>query len=338
MAAAYQTGAASSPTNLLQALVTWLTAQGWTVDQSSSDGAGWRAHLFKGSLNVNFRSAINERIFSGIDDDVGYGIGMNVGTGYNGALAWNLQPGAPLRISDSAGIGAGMTLFSGSIAAYHFFDNGADHITIVVERSPGVFVHMGWGPTLDKVDSLEAFPYFFGSSSAFKVTANVSEPADLPGVMITAAAPMSHSCYHTTSGQGTHVGSTAFVRVDATTYSARWISNGSDAATSFMYTGRYLRCSLNVTAVSANEIHAGQYPSLRFTKDRLFQSAFVGSLINPLHCFVLTVPGNRFAHIGWPPSVFFSTANVNGFAVGSVYSIGPDDFMVFSGFVVLKAA
>ena len=38
MAASYQTGISSSPTNLLQTIVSWLTAQGWTVDLSASDG------------------------------------------------------------------------------------------------------------------------------------------------------------------------------------------------------------------------------------------------------------------------------------------------------------
>ena len=32
MPAAYETGISSSPTNLLQSLVSWLTAQGWTLD------------------------------------------------------------------------------------------------------------------------------------------------------------------------------------------------------------------------------------------------------------------------------------------------------------------
>ena len=47
MAASYQTGIASSPTNLLQTLVAWLMAQGWTVNQSEQEGTGWRAHLVK---------------------------------------------------------------------------------------------------------------------------------------------------------------------------------------------------------------------------------------------------------------------------------------------------
>ena len=64
MAASYQTGVSSSPTNLLQTLVAWLAGQGWTVNQSEQDGAGWRAHLQKpGSLNVNLRAAHNERIW-----------------------------------------------------------------------------------------------------------------------------------------------------------------------------------------------------------------------------------------------------------------------------------
>jgi hypothetical protein len=60
MAASYQTGISSSPTNLLQTLVTWLTNQGWTMDMSQADGSGWRAHLHKSGVYVNLRSAMNE--------------------------------------------------------------------------------------------------------------------------------------------------------------------------------------------------------------------------------------------------------------------------------------
>ena len=140
MAAAYQTGVSSSPTNLLQTLVTWLVAQGWTSDSSASDGSGWRAHLHKSGVYVNMRAAANESIWpktpgsGNWDSGAGYGIGLYLGDGYSGAAAWSQQSGRPLRIDGSVS-GCGINLPSGSVAAYHFFDDGADNITIVVGRA-----------------------------------------------------------------------------------------------------------------------------------------------------------------------------------------------------------
>ena len=60
MAASYQTGTVAGPTALLQALVTWLVAQGWTSDSSASSGAGWRSHLHKNGLYINLRALVGE--------------------------------------------------------------------------------------------------------------------------------------------------------------------------------------------------------------------------------------------------------------------------------------
>src|SRR5438477_3589060 len=131
MAASYQTGTASSPSNLLQTLATWLTAQGWTVNQSATDASGWRLHVSKNSYFMNLRAAMNETIWN-TQNRAGYGIGLYGGTGYSGAAAWNAQAGAPNASGGAIVVGASMNLNSGAIVAYHFLDDGNDHITVVV--------------------------------------------------------------------------------------------------------------------------------------------------------------------------------------------------------------
>ena len=167
MAASYQTGTSSSPVALLQSLVAWLnTTQGWVTDLNATDASGWRAHLHKNGLYVNMRAAMNESVWN-YNHAAGYGIGLYLGDGYSGAANWRSQSGGPIQTATTNTVGAGMQLGSGAVTAYHFFDDGADHIVVVVEKSPGLFVHMGWGPSLVKTGYTLDFPYFFGSSPSY---------------------------------------------------------------------------------------------------------------------------------------------------------------------------
>lgn len=342
MAADYDTGISSSPTNLLQTLVSFLSAQGWTTDSSASEGAGWRAHLHKSGLYVNLRAAMNERLwpYNGDYHDKGsggYGIGLYLGDDYDGGESWDEQGGRPVRLGDGSTVGAGANLPSGSVAAYHIFDDGADHIIVVVERSPGIFCFLGWGPALEAAGQPEAFPYFYGSSAAVLNTI-VDPGTSRSGINVSALPPMSHADKEDESYGSTteRVHTTALVRVDAATYSERWISNGAHAGAGYGYTGRFLRCALNIGDDSG--IDAGSFPNYSGFADRVHQAAFAGALLLPLHNFALTDPGARFAPIGWPPSVFWCDAVGHGYTAGEVYQVGGLDYMLFPHFAVRKGA
>lgn len=342
MAAAYQTGTASSPSNLLTTLITWLNAQGWTTDSSATDGSGRRAHLHKSGLYLNFRSAMDEKIFPRVsgfrDHGQGYGLGFYLGDGYSGAQPWHNQSGRPKLVTpnDPDAFGVGMQLPAGAIAAYHFFDNGSDHVTIVVEKSPGLFVHLGWGPSLVKTGYSTDFPYCFGSSPDYDTT--YQGASTQPGHSVTADCPLAHT--NQVVGQN-WVRCCGLVKVDATTYSLRWISNcfGAQAQEDTFFigaTGRELRSSLNQTNASGTG-NDGEFPNYRYLKDRAFQSAYTGALLLPLHQFVLNASG-RWSPIGYPPSVFYSPAVGHGFAQGQIYAVGGLNYMVFPNFAVRKAA
>jgi len=346
MAADYQTGISSSPTNLLQTLVSFLSSQGWTTDLSASDGSGWRAHLHKSGLYVNLRSAMNENLWpytnggDGWHDkgSGGYGIGLYLGDGYDGGDDWHEQSGGPILPETSSTAGVGANLPSGSVAAYHIFDDGADHIIVVVERSPGIFCYFGWGPDLEEAGQPEAFPYFFGSSPA--VLNTITDPgADRVGINLTALPPMSlgdkEDGSHGSSTERLH--STALVRVDAATFSGRWCSNNELADEEYGYTGRFFR---NVLAIGEDSIDQGKFPCYNtlHTYERVHQAAFAGALLLPLHNYVLTDPGGRYAPIGWPPSMFWCEAVGHGYTAGEVYQVGGLDYMLFPHFAVRKGA
>lgn len=358
MAAAYSTGVSTSPTNLLQTFVTWLVAQGWTLDSSVLDGAGWRAHLHKGSIYVNLRAAETEQIYpdgggkfhdSGNKSDLGgsalakgWGIGGYLGTGYSGASAWDAQAGGPVRPVDGTTIGVGMNLPSGAVAAYHFFDDGADNVTLVVERSAGVVTHLGFGPALAASGQPEDFWYFFGASSSYQNTNPGPYSANRPGINVTGYAPFSPGDDDEDSLQlhfpaYARVHTNGLVRVDAASYAPRWIGNGEEPEYAWGYTGKFLRCCLNQCPTAQGELDEDKFPGYQYLQGRTYQTSFAGALLLPLYLYMNNAAG-RWTPIGYPPTVFWSEAVGNGYSVGDVYQVGGDDYMVFPNFAVRKAA
>jgi hypothetical protein len=330
MSASYATGAASSPTDLLQTLVTWLVAQGWTQDMSQADGGGWRAHLHKAGQYVNLRAIVNSASAWAYQyGTAGYGIGLYLGDGYNAGAAWNAQSGGPLQSGTSNRIGAGMYLPAGAVAAYHFLDDGADHITVVVERTAGNCAHMGWGPSLAKTGYTSDHWYFYGSSPNYY---NAFVPAgSFPGSDVTAAAPMAHAFnYAGGSGVYTH----AFVRTDAAVFADRWVGLSNGTTTAQGYTGRAGRCALDVTDVVSS---MSELPEIGPMAARAWQSAFEGALLLPLHCFV-QASSARWIPVGYPPTIFFCAGVGHGFVSGDIYQVGGLDYLLFPGFAVRKAA
>ncbi len=348
MAAAYTTGISSSPTTLLTTLVSWLSTQGWTVDSSASDGAGWRAHLHKSGLYVNLRAANNENIWpytpvppgDGYHDlgFGGYGIGLYLGDGYSGAASWDMQSGRPVRVDDDGStIGCGANLPSGSVAAYHFFDDGNDHIIVVVERAPGIFCHFGWGPALEAAGQPEDFPYFYGSSAAVLNTLSTAPEGDRGGINISAYPPMCPGDKEVSSDTGAveRVHTTAMVRVDVATFSGRWVANCDPINTGgYGGSGRGMACSVRV-GPSPNYSGHVNYANLR---DRIHQTSFAGALLLPCHTFVLTDPAARWAPLGYPPSIFWTEAVGHGYGPGEIYQLGSVNYMLFPHFAVFKGA
>jgi len=339
MAASYQTGISTSPTNLLQTIVSWLTGQGWSVDMSQAEGLTWRVHIHKSGLYVNMQAAEDTVIWpkqpsGNWDAGPGYGIGLYLGDDFDAGLYWSLQGGRPVR-TDGSTAGCGMNLPSGPVAAYHFFDNGEDHITIVVERSPGIFCHMCWGPSMVKTGFSDDFPYFSASSSAYRNTFNDDLHVDRGGINITAYAPMSHMDKDPVTAGSVH--STAFVRVDAISFPDRWVGNCNNDDAQYAYTGRYLRCALNGNPESQATCDEDEFPGYQYMLSRVHQTAFAGALILPLHCYVLTDPGGRWAPVGYPPSIFWCEGVGHGYAAGAIYQIGGLDYMLFPHFAVRKA-
>lgn len=139
---AYQTGSASSPTQLLDALRVFAIANGWTELRWGALGNGYQLSLSKNGLYCHLRSGVNEALRSGYAAVTG--IFLSASTGFDGAQPWNNQPGT---IVNTSGLVEACGLYEVSASnTYHLFAaSGPDMILLAAEVSPGVFHHLAFG-------------------------------------------------------------------------------------------------------------------------------------------------------------------------------------------------
>ena len=340
MAASYSTGSATGPTDLLQKLVTWLVAQGWTSDASASYGSGWRAHLHRSGQYVNLRAFANEAAngttgwgSTGASATAGYGIGMYLGDGYSGAAAWNAQSGGPMDGTGTYRLGVGVYLTSAAIPVYPFLDDGSGHVTVIVDKGNGLTGHLGWGPSLAKTGYTSDYWYFYGSSPAY-FTAVLGTYGPYQGTDAPAQVPMAMSFYEVSYA---HM-ACSFVRVDASVFAPRWLGL-TDGTTSWQrngYTGKFGQSWIS-NGTGNLEGNYGEHPTMTQLIGRSWQSAFAGALLLPVHVFMLGAT-SRWVPLGFPPTVFWFNGVGHGFNSGQVVAIGGVNYLVFANFAVKKLA
>lgn len=124
MSISYETGVASSPTDLLDKLDTFVSAHGWSIVSAAtgriiSDGG----QIFAGILD----EASDWQTRGALGDDTG--------------AAWDVQPNAA-SVSHLTNWGAG------AFTAYHFYvgdEGGKKYVHVTVEVTPGKFRHWALG-------------------------------------------------------------------------------------------------------------------------------------------------------------------------------------------------
>ncbi|MBZ5700250.1 MAG: hypothetical protein LAN84_00225 [Acidobacteriia bacterium] len=332
---AYQTGTATSPIDLLQKLVTFLAAQGWNTDLSAADGAGWRAHLDLHGNFVHFRAAMNEgagTIFQSMTG-AGYGIAMYMSTAYNGAVAWNVQPGTPPYQSGSSVnvVGVGMPLLSGSIQNYYFFcDATGDNVVVVVEKTPGIYVYLGWGNSLQKFGTWTGGPYFFGTAQGYYTTlSTASNPS--PGYVTSSYCPCGHGDW-----ANFFPSQCAYFRVDVDTFTSKWIGLADQTTAPTGYTGKNAASQVFDLASVRAEIpyYGGSAVATQFQNR---QTSALDSRANLLPLLIWAARDTSgYSPLGSIPNVFYSNGVGNGFSAASEYTIGPTTYKMFPNFAVVK--
>lgn len=124
---AYATGSATGCASVLQALATFCTSYGWTVDNNAAYSGGWWLAVHNGSCYLNFVAPSADNIITV------YGA-----TGFNSGSA----PSAQANTSP----GVQFTAATGPYSAYHFFSSSSGtYLHALVEVSASVFAHFHGG-------------------------------------------------------------------------------------------------------------------------------------------------------------------------------------------------
>lgn len=330
---AYQNGTATTSTDLLQQLVTFLVANGWTQDRSQTEGAGWTATLHKSGNYAHLRARVNEAVFVTHQAGTSYGIDLYLGTGYLSANSFNSQTiGSPVASGGVQMVGAAMYLSAGPFTNYYFMtDSAADNVVVVVERTPGLFVHMGWGLSLNKAGAYTGGAYFFGSSSGYFGTV-AGPPVNWPGYTTTAVCP----------GVSVDVGGCpcTYVRADVDSFTSKWISVSNNGTGAQGFTGKTGDSSLLPPTGSPNAnipvYFLGGGSAAEFQFSQTSQQDGRANLLPVLLWVNRDGTSTGFSLLGSLPMVFYSNGVGNGFSNATEYAIGADTYKMFPNFAVLK--
>ncbi len=330
----YQTSTASGCIDLVQQLVTFLVAHGWTQDMSQTDGAGWRAHLHLGGTYVNLRAGVGENLIP--SDYYGHSgepaaVYGYLGDGYNGSLAWDKQSGRGIDLSE---LSSGRTLVVGfrmvpatTTTFYFFCDAGGDNVTVVVQTSPGDFGFLGFGSSLSKAGTYSLGAYYFGSRNALSIGYNNAPTQYLPFANSDDNFPNS-ACL-------------AFVRVDCDSVTGKWFGVGAGSANN--ETVKKLATPNSSYYSPPNSIpvygdHAGWTDGATYGYEffRRLTSIMNGQVnLVPIHLWVPRDAGG-YSLLGWVPNIF--TVFNHSLPGGSTYTLGADDYLVFPTMAVKKIA
>jgi len=325
---AYQNGTATSPADLLNQLVTFLSSNGWTVNQNTLSGSNRRVHLLKSGIYVNLFAAIGVGSQPWVTNQnptlSTFGaINLYLGSGYNGGNAWNNQPGGPIINGGSDTLGVGTQLSSGAITGYHFFLDGSDNFVAVIEKTSGIFRYFGWG-TLNKAGSYTGGQYFFSEFAAFAVSYNGT---NVPGVDQQCWSPFA-------SGDQAFNAATVFVRADVDSFTGKWIGLTKDTLHPpyWGYTGKFGYSSTPGQNAVAPDASIPNY--VNFDK-RTVPSLTGQANMLPFRLWVARDAGGS-SLLGEPVGIYACMGTWTGYAPGDEVLYGADTYKLFPWFAVKK--
>jgi hypothetical protein len=326
---AYSNGTATDPVDLLQQLVTFLVANGWTQDMSQVEGAGWRAHLHKSGNYIHLRARILEAVFQQNVGGTSWGIDLYTGTAFVSGQPWNNQlGGTPLGSFAGYPVGASAYTTSGPFTNHYFMtDSSADNVVVVIEVTPGLFVYLGWGLSINKAGAFTGGAYFFGSSNGFQST-TTTPGANRAGYTSTSLAP------------GTTVDSfgltTTFVRADVDSFTGKWVNIGGPTLAAKGYTGKLAASSVGGVAGNTFPAYSIGAGSTEFINEQTSVQDSRANLLPALLWVNRDGTATGFTLLGSLPMSYASNGVGNGFSKASEYTIGADTYKMFPNFAVLK--
>lgn len=335
---AFENSAASGASDLLQKLVIFLAANGWTTDLSASDGSGWRAHVHKGGQFVHLRACQNETSqFKSNQGVSGWGICLYAGTAYSSGNDWNdMRTGAPLQSGDATKpVGLACKLLNAAIANYYFFtDASGDNVAVVVQVGSQLYNHFGFGASLEKVGTYTGGQYFFAPFDGFQGLDQGATSRAGDCVHLSANAPGANATpFNTTSW---------FVRADVDAFTGKWVQGSDNVSDQFGYTGKLGGSPIGGETMFNLKTQFPSYFSSFGTVPGDFQSHQVSlqdgraNLLRAMLYAQRDGSGPGYSPLGSIPNIRVTSAYGQGFSAAEDYLLGADTWTIFPKFAVKK--
>lgn len=176
---AYQTGTATSGSDILDKLRIFVLSLGWTVNRWVTAGSGKELCIQKGTSFFNFRSYENESaVIVNVTSINRYGIGLNGSDAYGAGNAWDRQVGYPIRLggaptTDQIQAYVPFVVNFGPFPSYYFFSPNTDNVHVEIEVTSGCYLRFGFGKlTLFNSATSGEGRYFYGTNSDATVTSS----------------------------------------------------------------------------------------------------------------------------------------------------------------------
>jgi hypothetical protein len=304
---AYQTGTASSTSNLLDTLRGFLAANGWTVTWRFQIAQGtWRwLHASKSGVFFNAFEQLSAAQAS--YSPAPHNIFCNYATSYNASLDAFSQPGTYLN--------SGATGITPPYLSYHFFEGvGASgpYCYVAIEIGAGEFAHFGFG-VLNKAGAYTGGEFVCGSM--WLMTNSFGTGAQANPVSSGNAWPFSDHCAM-----------------------GNWSTNlpiGTIVRCTNALSGSHVLAEINASAGFALRCGgAGGHSAARGTMGTpqwlLWQAPTIPSIATAVlmspHCFAERSTDN-FAYIGVPPGL--RHVSLEFLNAGDEIVLGPETWKVF---------
>jgi hypothetical protein len=124
----YETGIASSPSDVVDKLAAFAVANGWTVNSPLSG-----------------KVFVKDDVYVGVSSDSDEVFARGA-LGYDAGLAWNAQP-------NHSGLTVALNLTVGPYTSYHFFagdEEGCPYLNAIIEFTAGRFRHLAFGKLIKR--------------------------------------------------------------------------------------------------------------------------------------------------------------------------------------------
>ena len=147
---AYETGTPTGIVDLLDKFRMFAIAQGWTINRWVTAGSGRELCIAKAGAFFNFRAYVSEAVVvNGESTTDKTGLSLNGSDGYDAGLAWDRQPGYPLRNESTDGNQGHaympLVISTGPFPSYHFFAPDDKTLYCELEFQIGSFLRFGCG-------------------------------------------------------------------------------------------------------------------------------------------------------------------------------------------------